>query len=131
MCLDPMSKSACIPMTKPTGGSSRCVCRKVVSAILVMKSAPAHCAICRFDTGILHVQLGPAPGTSRRRDLKRFAPNVRNRWRMASIASDDALILPHRANPHGWNFRERQVQDLAFAVHGTPDVQLSAVERPR
>ena len=22
-CLDPMSKSACIPMTKPTGGSSR------------------------------------------------------------------------------------------------------------
>jgi hypothetical protein len=27
---------------------------------------------------------------------------------MASIASDDALILPHRANPRGWNFRERQ-----------------------
>ena len=26
---------------------------------------------------------------------------------MASIALDDALILPHRANPHGWNFRER------------------------
>jgi len=21
---------------------------------------------------------------------------------------DDALILSHRANPHGWNFRERQ-----------------------
>src|SRR5260221_14482921 len=47
--------------------------------------------------------------SSRRRDLKRFATDVRNRWRMASIASDDALILPHRANPHGWNFRERQV----------------------
>ena len=27
---------------------------------------------------------------------------------MAGIASDDALILPHRANPDGWNFRERQ-----------------------
>jgi len=28
--------------------------------------------------------------------------------RMASIAADDALILPHCANPRGWNFRERQ-----------------------
>jgi hypothetical protein len=27
---------------------------------------------------------------------------------MANIASDDALILPHRANPAGLNFRERQ-----------------------
>jgi hypothetical protein len=30
---------------------------------------------------------------------------------MASIAPDDALILPHRANPRGWNFRERQGLD--------------------
>jgi hypothetical protein len=29
---------------------------------------------------------------------------------IANIASDDALILPHRANPAGLNFRERQVQ---------------------
>src|SRR5262249_25946671 len=28
---------------------------------------------------------------------------------MASIASNDALILPHRANPSGWDFRERQL----------------------
>jgi hypothetical protein len=27
---------------------------------------------------------------------------------IANIASDDALILPHRANPAGLNFRERQ-----------------------
>jgi hypothetical protein len=26
-----------------------------------------------------------------------------------NIAQDDALILPHRANPAGLNFRERQV----------------------
>jgi hypothetical protein len=26
---------------------------------------------------------------------------------IANIASDDALILPHRANPAGLNFRER------------------------
>jgi hypothetical protein len=26
---------------------------------------------------------------------------------MQNIAQDDALILPHRANPRGWNFRER------------------------
>jgi hypothetical protein len=33
---------------------------------------------------------------------------VASRWMIANIASDDALILPHRANPQGWNFRERQ-----------------------
>ena len=31
---------------------------------------------------------------------------------IANIASYDALILPHRANPTGLNFRERQGQDL-------------------
>jgi signal transduction histidine kinase len=31
---------------------------------------------------------------------------------IATIASDDALILPHRANPAGLNFRERQRQIL-------------------
>jgi hypothetical protein len=29
-----------------------------------------------------------------------------SRWSMATIAVDDALILLHRANPPGWNFRE-------------------------
>ena len=28
---------------------------------------------------------------------------------LTSIVPDDALILPHRANPAGSNFRERQV----------------------
>jgi len=32
---------------------------------------------------------------------------------IANIASDDALILPYRANPAGLNFRERQVQEEA------------------
>jgi hypothetical protein len=27
---------------------------------------------------------------------------------MASITPDDAMILRDRANPRGWNFRERQ-----------------------
>ena len=31
---------------------------------------------------------------------------------IANIALDDALILPHRANPTGLNFRERQVKPL-------------------
>jgi RNA-directed DNA polymerase len=35
---------------------------------------------------------------------------------MASIAWDDALILLHRANPAGSNFRERQVQTAAKLV---------------
>src|SRR5262249_39568759 len=35
---------------------------------------------------------------------------------IANIASDDALILPHHANPAGLNFRERQVI-RAFGAH--------------
>jgi hypothetical protein len=31
---------------------------------------------------------------------------------IANIASDDALILPYRANPAGLNFRERQGNDV-------------------
>jgi hypothetical protein len=38
--------------------------------------------------------------------------NVASRWMIANIALDDALILPHRANPTGLNFRERQVGKL-------------------
>jgi hypothetical protein len=39
---------------------------------------------------------------------------------IANIASDDGLILPHRANPAGSNFRERQVSGPSF--FGTPSV---------
>jgi hypothetical protein len=39
--------------------------------------------------------------------LNRSAMNVASRWMIANIALDDALILPHRANPTGLNFRER------------------------
>src|SRR5207247_10274655 len=46
--------------------------------------------------------------SSRRGDLNRSAINVASRRMIANIASDDALILPHGANPAGWNFRDRQ-----------------------
>jgi hypothetical protein len=36
---------------------------------------------------------------------------------MPSIASDDALILSNRANPGGWNFRERQEKQEADCNH--------------
>jgi hypothetical protein len=35
---------------------------------------------------------------------------------IANIALDDALILPHSANPTGSNFRERHVSDR-LATH--------------
>jgi hypothetical protein len=38
------------------------------------------------------------------RDLNRLVTNVPSRWRMASIASDGALILPHQANPRRMGF---------------------------
>jgi hypothetical protein len=37
-----------------------------------------------------------------------LAINAASKLRIASIECDDALILPHRANPVGYNFRERQ-----------------------
>src|SRR5262245_21990149 len=39
------------------------------------------------------------------RDAPVTAMGIRDKA-IASIAPDDALILPHRANPRGWNFRE-------------------------
>jgi hypothetical protein len=39
--------------------------------------------------------------------------NVPSRWMMAGIASDDAVILSHRANPVGWNFREQDLGGTA------------------
>ena len=40
--------------------------------------------------------------------LEQIATYIASKWRIASIISDDALILLHRANPGGWNFREPQ-----------------------
>jgi type IV secretion system protein VirD4 len=48
--------------------------------------------------------------SSGRRDLNRLTTNAPSRWRIASIAPEDALILPHRATPSGCDFWERQVQ---------------------
>ena len=45
--------------------------------------------------------------------------NNASRWMIANIALDDALILPHRANPTGLNFRERQVAIHASAANGS------------
>jgi hypothetical protein len=54
---------------------------------------------------------------------------------IANIASDDALILPHRANPQGWNFRERQVAISGIPAHiarmATPVPQFKVEVRPR
>jgi hypothetical protein len=36
-----------------------------------------------------------------------------SRWMMAGIASGDAVILSHRANPMGWNFREQNLGGTA------------------
>ena len=46
---------------------------------------------------------------SRRRALNRSAIRAAIKRKIASIECDDALILPHRANPAGSDFRERQV----------------------
>jgi hypothetical protein len=50
-------------------------------------------------------------------DIHRFLGPVQwktekaSEWTIATIISDDVLILPHRANPVGWNFREPQDGD--------------------
>src|SRR5271166_6376452 len=49
-----------------------------------------------------------AVASSRRRDFNRLAIKAAIKRRIASIECDDALILPHHANPPGSNFRERQ-----------------------
>jgi hypothetical protein len=62
--------------------------------------------------------------------LARYVPS---KWTIASIESDDGLILPHRANPAGWNFREPQlffVQRALFAkligdIHQNPTQNLT------
>jgi hypothetical protein len=42
---------------------------------------------------------------------------------IANIASDDALILPHRANPAGLNFRERQGRIMRASAQVTAPVR--------
>jgi hypothetical protein len=63
--------------------------------------------------------------SSRRRDRNRSATKVPSSCRIAIIASHDALVLPHRANPRGSNFQERQAECLRCAV------QLHSVSRCR
>jgi hypothetical protein len=41
------------------------------------------------------------------------------RSRAASIASDDALILPHRANPRGWDFGGQALEHLARGIQAS------------
>jgi Fusaric acid resistance protein family len=49
--------------------------------------------------------------------LNKLTTNIPSRWRIASIASEDALILPYRANPSGCGFWERHgVAALAFRL---------------
>jgi hypothetical protein len=76
---------------------------------------------------------------------QRLATNVPHRWRMASIASHDAMILPQRANPFGWNFREGPAESrgiclgarvLAERAPGGPELSrprraAAGTERPR
>jgi hypothetical protein len=52
---------------------------------------------------------------------------------IANIAFDDALILPHRANPPGLNFRERQVADwlTSYPVVGPGTVHRVCLETQR
>ena len=51
--------------------------------------------------------------SSLRRDLNKSATSVVSKWRIASIAPDNALNTPHRANPAGWNCWEPQGQEEA------------------
>jgi hypothetical protein len=105
--------------------------RMSVPALVVVDHAVSQLSACRIGEKRLLAVLSPLltgvvircfgwkkAGKADRtaiRDALRHVADVPNRWRMASIASDDALILPHRANPHGWNFRERQ--DEVFGTH--------------
>src|SRR6266446_3590352 len=56
---------------------------------------------------------------------------VASRWTIANIASDDALILPHCANPPGWNFRERQVRTMDQGRQGRDQVDTAVVQDVR
>jgi hypothetical protein len=46
---------------------------------------------------------------------------------MASIASNDVLILSHRANPLRWDFRERQVKN-EWKARGRRTLEIDPVE---
>src|SRR5436309_1629665 len=54
---------------------------------------------------------------------------VASRWMIANIASDDALILPYRANPAGLNFRERQGFASRFSFFECPDDGLASTRQ--
>jgi hypothetical protein len=50
---------------------------------------------------------------------------------VANIASDDALILPHRANPAGLNFRERQPRGKLSTVSSRRSPRSVLTRKPR
>jgi hypothetical protein len=50
---------------------------------------------------------------------------------IANIALDDALILPHRANPAGSNFRERQVASALRELVAAVVIHSAGKDEPR
>jgi hypothetical protein len=50
-----------------------------------------------------------------------LATNIPSNWRIANIAADDALILPHSVNLPGRNFRERQ-RRIAVNIAKSPEL---------
>src|SRR4029434_3272103 len=56
----------------------------------------------------------------------RSAINVASRRMIANIASNDALILSHRANPAGLNFRERHV--CLAQIMATNDTAINIID---
>ena len=57
--------------------------------------------------------------SSRRCDLNQSATNVPINWKRESIVSDDALILPHRANPARMEFSGATGSDSHFTLTST------------
>jgi hypothetical protein len=62
--------------------------------------------------------------------LNQSTTNIPIECRTASIVSDDALILPHPANPRGWDFRERHADEaLVFFLAGANESYVFALTR--
>ncbi len=51
--------------------------------------------------------------------------------KVIAAAAMPQIEVPRGCSDDGPPWLNKDVQDLAFAVHGMPDVQLSAVETPR
>jgi len=93
--------------------TSRCGFRNGSYCFRVNKYPPAELGALRYE---------PLKAASGRRALNAAATYVPNKWTIMSIASDDALFLPHRANPVRSNFREPQPTGTNAPVHFMKDV---------